>query len=230
MRALPPALASARAIHLLPHPSLWRAGTARPTRAARPHLDTRHCALFQLTKLPFLNILFPMHVLPSPSLSRTPPAPPTHPARKHLPHDAQPFPGIGEPVHFITACARTRSGGPFLPAADAILAAARHCHERGRWFLRLLLVMPDHVHALVTMPRGSILTTTVANWKHYLARTASIAFQRDFFDHRLRGEAEVSGKYAYIRANPVRKGLVAHPDDWSHWVAFHPLTGESIRG
>ena len=34
MRPCPP-LASARATHLHPHPILWRAGTARPTRAAR---------------------------------------------------------------------------------------------------------------------------------------------------------------------------------------------------
>jgi REP element-mobilizing transposase RayT len=40
-------------------------------------------------------------------------------------------------------------------------------------------------------------------------------WQRSFFDHCIRtGESEAE-IIEYIRANPVRAGLVRHPDDWA---------------
>jgi hypothetical protein len=38
--------------------------------------------------------------------------------------------------------------------------------------------------------------------------------RRGFFDHRLRREESLRDKADYILHNPVRKGLVARPEDW----------------
>lgn len=187
------------------------------------HPAGRDCPPYQnpLTKHSFLYILPSMHIFPVPSH-------PPYPVRARLPHDAAPFPSLPDPVQFITVCARNRTGAPFLPVADTLLAAARHCQERGIWFLRLFLVMPDHIHALLSVARDASLAATVSNWKHYLSRTSGIAFQRDFFEHRMRNEAETSETWTYIRNNPVRKGLAAHADEWPHWLGFHPFTGEEL--
>ncbi len=158
-------------------------------------------------------------------------APNPRPRRVDLGHGGTPsaafFAAI--PVYFLTVCAENRDSSPLLPAADGILAAARDFHGRGNWFLRLLLVMPDHVHLLASFPRTAVMSATVGNWKRYLARHDGIRWQRNFFDHRIRSAAELSEKWEYIRMNPVRKGLVESPDDWPHWTAFDPATGTRIR-
>ncbi len=54
----------------------------------------------------------------------------------------------------------------------------------------------------------------MASFKEHTAKRAGIGWQRDFFDHRLRAEESFEEKANYIRMNPVRKRLVAAPDDW----------------
>ena len=74
--------------------------------------------------------------------------------------------------------------------------------------------MPDHLHALVSFPRDSSPTKVMAGWKEIVAKKTSVTWQRDFFDHRLRSDESHEEKAAYIRQNLVRKGLVAHAEDW----------------
>jgi REP element-mobilizing transposase RayT len=77
--------------------------------------------------------------------------------------------------------------------------------------------MPDHTHALLSFPRAESIRGTMRDWKRYTARHLGIAWQRDFFEHRVRNGESLELKAAYIRENPVRKGLVARAEDWP-WV------------
>ncbi len=74
--------------------------------------------------------------------------------------------------------------------------------------------MPDHVHALISFPPGKRMSQVVSDWKKYHATKHAVAWQENFFDHRLRNEAEHLEKYLYILNNPVAKNLCATPDDW----------------
>ena len=100
---------------------------------------------------------------------------------------------------------------------DAVLAAAAHNHEKLVWHCRLMLLMPDHLHAVIAFPRDPGMKTAVTNWKRFLARHQKIEWQRDFFDHRLRDYREVEEKISYILMNPVRRGLCERDEDWL-WV------------
>ena len=77
--------------------------------------------------------------------------------------------------------------------------------------------MPDHLHAIVAFPGSASMKQVVGDWKRFLARSAGIRWQRDFFDHRLRDHHQTTETLAYIRMNPVRRGLVASADQWP-WV------------
>ena len=143
--------------------------------------------------------------------------PPPHlPQRKPLGHGGTPAAALlgGSPDYFVTVCAQDRSSSPLLPMADAILESVRNRHERGLWFAKCAVVMPDHVHLIVAVPRDRPLAAAIGAWKRYLARGFGIRWQANFFDHRLRNAAEEAEKREYIRMNPVRKGLVAIPSDW----------------
>jgi REP element-mobilizing transposase RayT len=80
----------------------------------------------------------------------------------------------------------------------------------------LLLAMPDHLHGLFEFPGGKPMENVIASFKSWMAKSKGIRWQRDFFDHRLRGHESAAGKAAYIRMNPVRAGLVEKPEDWPY--------------
>src|SRR5204863_464260 len=83
-----------------------------------------------------------------------------------------------------------------------------------RWFVPVLLLMPDHVHFLATFSVDVKMTNVVTNWKRFTSNHVKINWQRDFFDHRLRGDEGWREKSDYILQSPVRAGLVAKYEDW----------------
>jgi REP element-mobilizing transposase RayT len=98
-----------------------------------------------------------------------------------------------------------------------LIQTVEHRHRLGHWWAHLFLLMPDHVHALISFPRtGAGLAKTVSTWKGWTAKTLKIEWQCGFFDHRLRGDEAFDEKAHYIRMNPVRAGLVTDPSLWPH--------------
>jgi putative transposase len=79
-----------------------------------------------------------------------------------------------------------------------------------------MLLMPDHLHAIISFPPTTTLAKEVASFKRYTSRRQSYTWQRDFFDHRLRSPTELQLKANYIRENPVRAGLVGSENQWPH--------------
>lgn len=109
--------------------------------------------------------------------------------------------------------------------AEALLAAARFYHERQRWHCRLFLLMPDHIHALLMFPIETHMSRVIGEWKHYATRQWGIDWQTNFFDHRIRNAPGLAEKHAYIRRNPVVKGLCQREEDWPWvWQPEEPLT------
>jgi putative transposase len=110
---------------------------------------------------------------------------------------------------------------PFLltdaAKAEALLAAARFYHESAKWQGHLFLIMPDHVHAMLAFSAAESMSTVVWNWKRAMTRLHGVKWQDNYFDHRLRSDEESAKTWAYIRRNPVVKGLCTAEDDWRWW-------------
>ena len=123
-------------------------------------------------------------------------------------------------VHFITLCCTPRGRNQLChPAiAESLFAAARHYHEHHRWYLRLMLLMPDHLHALVAPAPTEFLHKLIGTWKSYVTKAAGVEWQRNFFDHRLRSDEGWDEKAAYIRANPARAGLIDADGVWPYQI------------
>jgi putative transposase len=140
------------------------------------------------------------------------------PQRRRLPHEVPSWVQEGS-FFFITINCELRGRNHLARAdiGDSVLAAAAHNHERLVWHCRLMLLMPDHLHAIIAFPRDPGVKTTVTNWKRFLATHNGVDWQRDFFDHRLRNRHEVDEKTSYILMNPVRRGLCERAEDWP-WV------------
>ena len=142
--------------------------------------------------------------------------------RRRLPHYQK-----DDRALFVTFRKLTRE--PFPAAARAIVL--QHClHDHGtKVQVHALVVMPDHVHLLLTPLRDrdsdvyslvGILQGIKSASSHSLNRLlgkSGPVWQEESFDHVLRGNESFAEKLEYIRQNPVRRGLVARPEDY-RWL------------
>ena len=100
--------------------------------------------------------------------------------------------------------------------ASSVFDTVAFRHRKGVWNVRMILLMPDHVHGLIAFPLDERMKGVVAKWKEYVAKKIGISWQRDFFDHRIRDVNSLEEKEAYILNNPVRKGLVENSEEWPY--------------
>ena len=139
------------------------------------------------------------------------------PERKTLPHEIPAWVDPQKEVYFITINCKDRSKNQLaLPEVSTrLFETVRHRQQEFLWWPYLFLLMPDHLHAVLSFPPSEKRMQSIINkWKEWTAKEAGIHWQRDFFEHRLRGDESLREKTDYILQNPVRKGLVTSPDQW----------------
>jgi putative transposase len=135
--------------------------------------------------------------------------------RKPLDHSIH-FAGRFGATYFITMCCEPKGRNQLCKKqiAEQIFRTATLYDHRGRWYLELMLLMPDHLHALIAVDGETSLSKIISDFKRATVKFAGIHWQRNFFDHRLRHDESSAEKEAYIRNNPVRAGLVSDEDNW----------------
>lgn len=131
-----------------------------------------------------------------------------------LSHNSPPW-VRGDAILFITTCCVPRGANQLCveSTANIIWESIEFRQKRQDWFVHLWLLMPDHLHALISFPDRSNFSKTMASWEEITAKKARVTWQRDFFDHRLRTNESLEEKSHSILQNPVRKGLVAKTED-----------------
>jgi putative transposase len=147
------------------------------------------------------------------------------PTRKRLPHDVPLWIDSSREDYFITICCRERGRNQLANPAigEASIDTIKHRNERQIWYAHLAVIMPDHVHLILSFPEiGKRAQTIVSKWKEWTAKSLGIDWQRDFFEHRLRGDEGFREKADYILANPVRAGLVEKSQDWPYVFIAQP--------
>lgn len=115
---------------------------------------------------------------------------------------------------------------PLPPEARSIVS--RHClHDHTRKMtLHVAVVMPEHVHLLLTplrdadgwpIPLSKILKLIKGISAHSINRAfhrEGPLWQDESFDHVLRSDESFAEKMEYIRQNPVRRGLAKTPEEY----------------
>jgi REP element-mobilizing transposase RayT len=140
----------------------------------------------------------------------------SYPGRTH--HNTPSWVKTGAIFHIRIRCARENQVSLTEPdLASRLLESAQLYHISNRWFCQLFLLMPDHIHALLAFPPNSVMANIIGAWKGFHAKRHDVAWQANFFDHRLRNDAELAEKSTYIRRNPVVKNLCLNEEDWP-WV------------
>jgi putative transposase len=156
-------------------------------------------------------------------------------------------------LHFITfSCYRRQ---PLLTkhgAAQMFEHALEEARVKYGFFVFGYVVMPEHVHLLVSEPEQGTLATTIKAIKQSVARRqvnlrsqqkgphnlttvlwgtqnkeTQHFWQTRYYDFNVCTPAMRVEKLKYIHRNPVHRGLVAQPEDWP-WSSYrHYARGET---
>jgi len=105
-----------------------------------------------------------------------------------------------------------------LPEIATVVVDSLHYHESElrQYILHAYVVMPNHVHILITpvvsVPKimKSLKAFTAREANAILNRTGLPFWQREFYDHWVR-EGEFDRIARYIAQNPVKAGLATEP-------------------
>jgi putative transposase len=111
-----------------------------------------------------------------------------------------------------------------VPAvAEVVVRRIVECRDNGAYLLHDFVVMPDHVHVLLTPGDTTTLEKAMQLIKggssfniHQLRGHAMQIWLPGFHDWTIRDSADYQAKREYIRMNPVRARLVEEPEDWPY--------------
>lgn len=145
---------------------------------------------------------------------------------------------VAEAEYFLTCATDNRQAGLATPAlATSILQTANVLADSGVWRLRTAVIMPDHVHLLLTLGKSDDLPAAMRRFKGCtvpLLRSAGLRWQRGYFDHRLRTGEDRYPIFHYIYLNPYRSGLIRTDQKWigyfcvdDDWSWFRELTANA---
>jgi putative transposase len=104
------------------------------------------------------------------------------------------------------------------PTAELFLQTLQHYRRQGHYKLHAFVVMPDHVHLLltpqvITLERAIMLIK--GGFSHRLGSKFPV-WQRGFTDHRIRDRDDFLSHRNYIHHNPIRARLCQLPEDYPH--------------
>ncbi|MCY1267516.1 REP-associated tyrosine transposase [compost metagenome] len=139
-------------------------------------------------------------------------------------------------TYFFTVTLADRRSSLLTEAIGHLRNAYAQAAELSPFRTIAICVLPDHLHALWTLPEGdceysyrwSLIKSQFS--KSIPAdeqRSASKAkrrekgiWQRRFWEHQIRDEADLNRHIDYIHHNPVKHGLVSRVRDWPY-SSFH---------
>jgi putative transposase len=139
----------------------------------------------------------------------------------------------GGNLHFITTSCYQRE--PLLGGASArniFLGIFEQVRKRYEFEVMGFVVMPEHIHVLISEPKRNTVPKVVQVLKQRVARrllrkrqpsaqrelwerSRRRFWQRRYYDFNVYSDRKVTEKLRYMHRNPVQRGLVAAPELWA---------------
>jgi putative transposase len=130
---------------------------------------------------------------------------------------------------FFTLTLADRRSSVLVDDVGLLRAAFRSARERRPFAVDAIVILPDHLHAILTLPSGD--SDFSGRWKAMKARfTRSIVttgagiprdnrgeyllWQRRFWEHTIRDDDDFERCANYVHFNPVKHRLVSTPGEW----------------
>jgi len=136
---------------------------------------------------------------------------------------------------FFTVTLRNRRATTLVDNIGALHEALRRTLQQRPFLIDAMVVLPDHIHAVWTLPSGdadyagrwrllkSCFTQSLAragNGQSRNSRGEYDLWQRRYWEHTIRDESDFVRHVDYIHFNPVKHDLVERAGDWPY-SSFH---------
>ena len=134
--------------------------------------------------------------------------------------------------HFVTfSCYRRRPHLGDGEAREIFEASLERTRQKYGFEIDSYVVMPEHVHLLVSEPQRRDLSVAIQALKISVARRLSPRpfWQHRFYDFNVFSDYKQIEKRQYLHNNPFRRGLVGHPQDWL-WSSYRHWAYGELRG
>jgi putative transposase len=139
--------------------------------------------------------------------------------------------------YFLTLNLEQRINNPVLiDNINLLRSAFKQVKKKHPFKINAIVVLPDHIHLLITLPEASsdytnIIRTLKAYFSKHLAKAEYISdvrskrnergiWQRRFWEHTIKDQRDFNNHMDYIHWNPVKHGYVNKVKDWPH-SSFH---------
>jgi putative transposase len=134
-------------------------------------------------------------------------------------------------TYFFTLTLADRQSDQLTANITHLREAFRTVRDARRFDIDAIVILPDHLHAILTLPEGdadfstrwrlikTIFTKRVVDeGTNFRSRdtTGRDLWQRRFWEHTIRNDDDFARHVDYIHYNPVKHGLVHSPGDWPH--------------
>ena len=140
--------------------------------------------------------------------------------------------------YFFTVNLADRRSRLLTDHIDLLRTAFRYARVRHAFMIDAIVILPDHLHAIWSLPEGDADFAT--RWRHVksifsralparerisgsrLRKGERGIWQRRYWEHTLRDERDFSRHVDYIHFNPVKHQLVTRVEDWPY-SSFHRM-------
>jgi putative transposase len=145
--------------------------------------------------------------------------------------------------YFFTANLADRRLRLLTENIGLLRTAFRNTRRRHRFAIEAIVVLPDHLHAIWTLPQGD--ADFALRWRlikstfsRALPRGEQVSesrlgkgergiWQRRYWEHTLRDETDFTRHVDYIHFNPVKHGHVTRVKDWPY-SSFHRMVRAGV--
>lgn len=134
--------------------------------------------------------------------------------------------------YFFTTALADRRSELLVNHVEHLRACMRRVKIRHPFIIEAMVVLPDHLHCIWTLPerdadystrwnliKGAFsrgITSGEPRSASRKLRGERGVWQRRFWEHTIRDEQDYANHVAYIHINPVKHGYVARAMDWPH--------------
>ncbi|MGP4714350.1 MULTISPECIES: REP-associated tyrosine transposase [unclassified Psychrobacter] len=137
-------------------------------------------------------------------------------------------------TYFLTMTLLDRKSDLLTKHINEFRHAYRLTRQNHDFKLNAMVLLPDHVHMLITLAEDSdnyavIISSIKTHFSRQIKKSASETishsrvrnrergiWQRRFWEHRIRDELDYQRHMDYIHYNAVKHGYVARPSDWQY--------------
>jgi putative transposase len=138
-------------------------------------------------------------------------------------------------IYFFTVVLADRSSSLLVSEVDRLRSAYRAVQGRYPFETIAICILPDHLHAIWSLPQGEVefskrwnlikggfsrgLDARPRSPSKIVKREKGI-WQRRYWEHAIRDEADLERHIDYVHYNPVKHGYVTRVVDWPY-SSFH---------